>query len=127
MRPNYNPEDLARYRIEKAKSCLQGAEMEMAHSLFENAANRSYYCIFSAMRAVLALDQFDSKKHSGVISDTRTSTSYQKPPSPNKSKTPKRSWKPWKSMSAKESKRLEAAAISRTTKTQAAEAASRKT
>jgi len=35
---------------------------------FENAANRSYYCIFNAMRAVLALDRFDSKKHSGIIS-----------------------------------------------------------
>jgi uncharacterized protein (UPF0332 family) len=34
----------------------------------ENAANRSYYCIFNAIRAILALDQFDSKKHSGVIS-----------------------------------------------------------
>jgi uncharacterized protein (UPF0332 family) len=67
MRPNYNPEDLARYRIDKAKNCLQGAEAEMANGRFENSANRSYYCIFNAIRAVLALDQFDSKKHSGVI------------------------------------------------------------
>jgi len=37
----------------------------------KNAANRSYYCIFNAMRAVLALDRFDSKKHSGVISAFR--------------------------------------------------------
>jgi len=35
---------------------------------FENAANRSYYRIFNAMRAVLSLDRFDSKKHSGIIS-----------------------------------------------------------
>jgi len=34
---------------------------------FEAAANRSYYCIFNAMRAVLSLDRFDSKKHSGII------------------------------------------------------------
>jgi uncharacterized protein (UPF0332 family) len=66
--PTHNPEDLAHYRIDKAKNCLQGAESEMTLGLFENAANRSYYCIFNAMRAVLALDQFDSKKHSGVIS-----------------------------------------------------------
>jgi uncharacterized protein (UPF0332 family) len=65
MQPDYNPEDLAHYRIDKAKMCLQDAQVP-AISL-ENAANRSYYCIFSAMRAVLALDQFDSKKHSGVI------------------------------------------------------------
>jgi uncharacterized protein (UPF0332 family) len=68
MQPNYNPEDLARYRIEKAKSCLQGAEAEMALGLLENSANRSYYCIFNAMRAVLSLDRFDSRKHSGIIS-----------------------------------------------------------
>jgi uncharacterized protein (UPF0332 family) len=73
MQPDYLPEDLAHYRIDKAKTCLQGAETEMAHGLFENAANRLYYCIFSAMRAVLALDQFDSKKHSGVIAAFRKS------------------------------------------------------
>ncbi|GBU21968.1 hypothetical protein R80B4_01870 [Fibrobacteres bacterium R8-0-B4] len=71
MLPDYNPEDLARYRIDKAKSCLQGAESEIANNRFENSANRSYYCIFNAMRAVLALDQFDSKKHSGIISAFR--------------------------------------------------------
>ena len=38
---------------------------------FETAANRSYYCIFNAMRAVLSLDRFDSKRHSGVISAFR--------------------------------------------------------
>ena len=38
---------------------------------FKGAANRSYYCIFHAMRAVLALEKFDSKKHSGVISAFR--------------------------------------------------------
>jgi hypothetical protein len=30
--------------------------------------NRSYYAIFHALRAVTALDGFDSSKHSGVIS-----------------------------------------------------------
>jgi len=29
--------------------------------------NRSYYAIFHATRALLALDKFDTKKHSGVI------------------------------------------------------------
>jgi hypothetical protein len=31
MRPDYNPEDLAHYRIDKAKNCLQGAEAELAN------------------------------------------------------------------------------------------------
>ena len=38
---------------------------------YKGAANRSYYCIFHAMRAVLVLDSFDSSKHSGVISKFR--------------------------------------------------------
>jgi uncharacterized protein with HEPN domain len=35
---------------------------------YKTSVNRSYYCIFHAMRAVLALDALDSKKHSGIIS-----------------------------------------------------------
>ena len=31
------------------------------------SANRSYYAMFHAMRAVLALDGVDRKKHSGVV------------------------------------------------------------
>lgn len=37
----------------------------------KGAANRSYYAIFHAMRAVLALDGLDFKKHSGLISEFR--------------------------------------------------------
>ncbi len=66
---NHAPADFARYRIDKAKVCLQDAKAPDVS--FESAANRSYYCIFNAMRAVLALDRFDSKKHSGIISAFR--------------------------------------------------------
>ena len=38
---------------------------------YKTVANRSYYAVFSAMRAVLALDGFDSKKHSGIIAEFR--------------------------------------------------------
>ena len=62
------PVDYAVYRLQKARECLQSAESEIAAGLFLDAANRSYYAIFHAMRAVLALERFDSKKHSGVIS-----------------------------------------------------------
>ena len=60
--------DLMRYRIEQAKERLASAQREMNSGSFTTALNRSYYCIFQAMRAVLAIDEFDSKKHSGVIS-----------------------------------------------------------
>ena len=62
--------DLVNYRIEQARECLFSAEAVLEISL-KNAVNRSYYCIFHAMRAVLALDKFDSKKHSGIISNFR--------------------------------------------------------
>jgi uncharacterized protein (UPF0332 family) len=37
------------------------------------ANNRAYYSIFHSMRAVLAFDGFDSKKHSGIIAEFRKS------------------------------------------------------
>ena len=36
--------------------------------MFDTAANRSYYAIFHTVRALLALEKKDFKKHSGVIS-----------------------------------------------------------
>ena len=68
---NGNSKDLSKYRIEQAHECLQSAERDIEASLFKGAANRSYYAIFHAMRAALALDGFDSKKHSGVIAAFR--------------------------------------------------------
>jgi uncharacterized protein (UPF0332 family) len=40
-------------RLEKARECLRDAERNLADNAFANAANRSYYCIFHAIRAVL--------------------------------------------------------------------------
>ena len=34
---------------------------------YKGAANRAYYAAFHSLRAVLILDEFDSKKHSGII------------------------------------------------------------
>ena len=66
-----NGKGLAKYRIEQAHECLQSAEREIEAGVFKGAANRSYYAIFHAMRAVLALQGIDSKKHSGVIAAFR--------------------------------------------------------
>ncbi|MDR0817609.1 MAG: HEPN domain-containing protein [Clostridiales Family XIII bacterium] len=59
--------ELGKYRIEKAHECYQDALFARDNGSYNNAANRSYYCIFHSMRAVLALNEFDSKKHSGII------------------------------------------------------------
>jgi uncharacterized protein (UPF0332 family) len=62
---------LAKYRLEKAAECLKAAKREIESGGFSTAANRSYYCIFHVMRAVLAIDAFDSKRHSGIIAAFR--------------------------------------------------------
>ena len=67
----YNKElrDLALYRLEKAKSDLNASKKTLELEMYNTAANRSYYAIFHAARAVLALNGEDYKKHSGVISN----------------------------------------------------------
>ena len=59
--------DISKYRIEQAEECLETAKDNLAISRYKAAANRSYYCIFNAMRSILALDKVDFKKHSAVI------------------------------------------------------------
>ena len=60
--------DLSLYRLEKAKKDLEDAKKTLEFGMYDTSANRSYYAIFHAARAVLALDGLDYKKHSGVIS-----------------------------------------------------------
>ncbi len=60
--------DLSGYRLNKAKDLLKQAEVLQENSSFDGSINRSYYAIFSAIRALLALIRMDSRKHSGVIS-----------------------------------------------------------
>lgn len=60
---------LSRLRLQKAKECLTDAALLGDNGSYKSLTNRSYYAVFHAMRAVLALDGFDSKKHSGVIAE----------------------------------------------------------
>ena len=59
---------LSAHRFSRAKEELQTAELLLRNENFRSSINRSYYSIFHAIRAVNALDGFDSSKHSGVIS-----------------------------------------------------------
>lgn len=63
--------DLAIYRLERAAQCLNSARLLFDAGDYKSSANRSYYCIFHCMRAVLATILFDSKKHSGIIAAFR--------------------------------------------------------
>ena len=62
---------LSKLRLENAKERLRFIPGIIELGDYKTAANRSYYAVFFAMRAVLALDGFDSKKHSGVIAEFR--------------------------------------------------------
>ena len=59
--------DLSKYRFEKALSNIGIARVLYESRDYGVALNRAYYAAFDAMRAVNALDGFDSSKHSGVI------------------------------------------------------------
>ncbi len=59
--------DLSKYRLAKAAETLETARRDMNAEDFASANNRAYYCIFHAMRAVIALDGEDYKKHAAVI------------------------------------------------------------
>lgn len=60
--------DLSKHRLERAKDDLEASKLLVDNNKFSQSINRSYYAIFHAARALLALENFDSKKHSGIIS-----------------------------------------------------------
>lgn len=62
---------LSKVRLDTAKNCLRDSQILINSESFKASANRSYYAVFHAMRAVLVFDEFDSKKHSGIISEFR--------------------------------------------------------
>ena len=64
---------LSKLRLENAKERLSFIPGILELGDYKTAANRAYYAVFYAMRAVLALDGFDSKKHSGIIAEFRKS------------------------------------------------------
>lgn len=63
--------DLSKMRLDIAKERIIYSKEILKIGDYKTVANRSYYAVFSAMRAVLALDNFDSKKHSGIIAEFR--------------------------------------------------------
>ena len=62
---------LSKLRYEHAEECLRAAEALFQADELKGAANRSYYAVFHAMRAVLALGGIDRKHHSAIIAEFR--------------------------------------------------------
>lgn len=57
-----------KYRLDNAKEKLESAKVLLEAGKYRDSIGRSYYAIFTAVRAVLAYDKVDFSKHSGVIS-----------------------------------------------------------
>lgn len=55
------------YRLSSAREKLESARILLEAGQFKDSIGRSYYAIFSAVRAVIAKDNVDFSKHSGVI------------------------------------------------------------
>jgi uncharacterized protein (UPF0332 family) len=58
---------LAAYRKQKAKDILGEARDSLQHKHYGLSVTRSYYAMFTAAKALLALKEMDASKHSGVI------------------------------------------------------------
>ena len=66
MSPKISKE-LAMHRLEQAKENIEEAEILYKMNKFKGANNRVYYSIFHSIKAVLALEPIDFKKHKNVI------------------------------------------------------------
>jgi len=60
-------DDLIKYRLSSAKEKLTSAKLLLEAGLYKDSVGRSYYAIFSAIRAILAIRKVDFSKHAGVI------------------------------------------------------------
>lgn len=59
--------ELVIHRIEQSKRDLADAKLLYNNNSYLSANNRAYYSIFHAIRAVLALEPIDFKKHKDVL------------------------------------------------------------
>lgn len=59
--------DFALYRLERAKEECETAELLYRENKLLASNNRAYYSIFYAIRAVLAIDRIDFKRHKDVL------------------------------------------------------------
>lgn len=65
--PDNRREDLSRYRMNTAEETLDAAQICMDGKHYKDTVNRSYYAAFYAVKAVLALEEKDFKRHKDVV------------------------------------------------------------
>lgn len=59
--------ELSKYRLSLAKETLENAKMCLDNHFFRDCINRSYYTAFYAVKAVLALEGVDFKRHKDAV------------------------------------------------------------
>lgn len=59
--------DLSKYRMQNAIETLQAAKLCLNQKFYKDAINRCYYAAFYAIKAVLALEKIDFKRHKDVV------------------------------------------------------------
>lgn len=59
--------ELSNYRIQQAEESLIIAKICLENGINKDSINRSYYSVFYAIKAVLALGTVDFKRHKDVI------------------------------------------------------------
>ena len=63
-----NRKELMQYRLQTAKERLSSSALLLREHSYKDSINRSYYAMFTAVRALLAIEGQDFSKHAGVIS-----------------------------------------------------------
>lgn len=58
-------------QLERADQILKSVPALIELGDYYSAVNRSYYAVFHAIKALEALDNYDSKKHSGLMNHFR--------------------------------------------------------
>ena len=58
--------ELSKYRLEQAREDLAASKMLYEGTFYKSANNRAYYSIFHSIKAVLALEPIEFKRHKGV-------------------------------------------------------------
>ena len=59
--------ELAKHRLAQAKEDLEAGKLLYDKNFYKSANNRAYYSIFHSIKAVLALEPIDFKRHKDVL------------------------------------------------------------
>lgn len=66
--PDNNIKNISELQFKRAVEMLNIVPDLIKLGAYNTAINRAYYAVFHSMKAIEVFDEYDSKKHSGVIS-----------------------------------------------------------